>query len=252
MSSVLRRILPLVAALAMVCAIGPQTGITHASGRTLAVTTAADTSCTNGFLSLRCAIGEANSDGSGDTIIFQIATTAVTITLRSALPAVTASNTLIDGYLSNTEGSTPNNDGFTVGDDAVINVTLNGSAVTSGADGLVIEGSNDTVRGLRIVGFEVGGNANGGYGVALMAPVTSGPPITVTGDVVEGNFIGNVNRSAVITPNTNGVGIFAGNVGATIGGGNGDCSGSGGGHATPMSSAETSRMASSQRTPTAL
>ncbi|HZO72603.1 MAG TPA: hypothetical protein VFB60_10410, partial [Ktedonobacteraceae bacterium] len=86
----------------------------HAAS-TLTVTTTADlSSCTAGMLSLRCAINQVNKDGSGDTIVFKIPPTDSGCTARASngspictisvtssilgLPALTATNTTINGY----------------------------------------------------------------------------------------------------------------------------------------------------------
>lgn len=222
MSFAIRRAFPLGAILALALGAGIYPSPARASGGLISVTTNADlSSCPSGpgqpGFSLRCAIDYENGVGGGDTIIFRITTTATTITLRSALPALTVSNTAIDGYYLNTEGSIQNTNGLAGGNNAVINVTVDGRLVANGPDGIVITGSNDTVRGLRLVGFTIGPGRNGGYAVALEGPAAGGPGPS-TGDKVEGNFIGNVDNRAVITPNTYGVGVFTGNVGAIVGG----------------------------------
>jgi parallel beta-helix repeat protein len=169
---------------------------THAAS-TLTVTTTADSlaPCAPASMSLRCAISQANTDGSGDTIAFNIPTASpgcagapavCTIKPVAALPNLTASNTTIDGFSQ--PGAHPNTNSLPAGINAVITVQLDGSSAGNGVDGLTLSGSNNVVLGLSITGFRFAsdptGHITGGNGVALLGP----------GSTVQGNFIG-------VTPN---------------------------------------------------
>ncbi len=120
--------------------------------------------------SLRQALTEAaasNSPGA-DTIDFKLAGTGpFVITPASPLPALTHP-TIIDGYSQ--PGSHTNS--LSTGDNAVIEVEINGSSA-GGAAGLVLSGGGSTVEGLSITGFADGILISG-----------SG------GDTITGNFIG--------------------------------------------------------------
>src|SRR5690348_11061837 len=131
---------------------------------TLVVNTAADLAapCQASAFSLRCAITQANADGSGDTIDFHIPASApgcagtpavCTIQPRRALPALTASLTVIDG--GSQPGASPDTLPIGKGDDAVITVRLDGALAGKGANGIVVTGVHDTVRGLSVTGFIV-------------------------------------------------------------------------------------------------
>jgi hypothetical protein len=113
------------------------------------VTNAAD----SGIGSLRWAIDKVNgTSGVPDVILFKIPGPGLhTITPLSALPPVTHTGGLvIDGYTQ--PGSAPNT--LAVGDNAVLNVALDGRAAgLSAGAGLVIQGGSTTVRGLIVDGF---------------------------------------------------------------------------------------------------
>ena len=163
---------------------------------TLVVNTTADLAapCQTSAFSLRCAITQANADGSGDTVVFHIpastpgcaGTPAVcTIQPRRALPALKASLTVIDG--GSQPGATPDTLPIGKGDNAVITVRLDGARAGKGTDGIVVTGANDTVKGLSITGFIIcftcgpnPGQQTGGAGLSLRG----------TGDVVAGDMIG--------------------------------------------------------------
>src|SRR5690242_19466422 len=163
---------------------------------TLVVNTTADlpAPCQAGAFSLRCAIAQANADGSGDTIDFHIPANApgctgtpavCTIQPRRSLPVLTASSTVIDG--SSQPGAAPDTVPISRGDNAVITVRLDGTLAGKGVDGIDVTGAHDTVRGLSITGFIVcfvcgpnPGQQTGGAGLSLRG----------VGDVVAGNMIG--------------------------------------------------------------
>src|SRR5579862_196570 len=145
----IRRAVALVAAIALAGLVGvAPTRIAHAA-TTISVNTAADLPSCNApgtpNFSLRCAINYENGIGGGDTIDFEISASAVTLHLRSQLPTLTASNVTIDGYDTSTEGSTRNTNSLAAGDNAVINVTVDGDSL-AGNDGFIVYGSNDTIE----------------------------------------------------------------------------------------------------------
>ena len=94
---------------------------------------------------LRAAMEQANYTPGADAINFAIPGSGVkSIAPESALPTITEAVT-INGYSQ--PGAQPNTKA--VGSDAVLKIELNGADVPDG-DGLVIEASNSTVRGLVI------------------------------------------------------------------------------------------------------
>jgi hypothetical protein len=140
--------------------------------------------------SLRWAIDQVNADSNlneMDAINFDIPGTGVqTIYLSSALPLV-MHPVLIDGYTQ--PGASPNT--LTTGDNAVLNVVLDGSQAGP-VDGLVLESGNSTVRGLVIDNFAAA--PDGGL-------VLSGSG----NDVVRGNFIGTDPTGESAVANSNGI-----------------------------------------------
>ncbi|HEY6803613.1 MAG TPA: hypothetical protein VI306_08545 [Pyrinomonadaceae bacterium] len=131
-------------------------------------------------ISLREAITAANNTPGADTINFQIPGAGVkTITLTSALPAITGPVT-IDGYtqnpcISNPVPSCSKPNTLAVGSDAVLLIELkrDNNSDSSNPIGLNLEGGNSIVRGLVINSF------NG-----------SGIQIHSDGNTVAGCFIG--------------------------------------------------------------
>jgi CSLREA domain-containing protein len=124
------------------------------------------------FCTLRAAIQEANATPGPDTINFSLNTAAdgvATISPESPLPPITQTVT-IDGYTQ--PGASPNT--RAVGNNAVLNVQLDGSKVPSDI-GLEIDTSDSSViRGLAINRF--------GNGISI-----SGDSVA---NRIEGNFIG--------------------------------------------------------------
>lgn len=193
---------------------------------TLTVNTTKDLgpSCQAAAFSLRCAIARANADGSNDTIAFQIpsgdagcAGTPMVCTLRptSALPSLTASGTLIDGYTQ--PGSAVNGRAMPQGDNASIAVRLDGSKAGKGTDGLTLLGSGDTVRGLAITGFILCDICTG-----IPGQITGGSGLRIdgSGEKVTGDFIGLLADGRTAAPNQfAGVNVF-GTGSNTIGGEN--------------------------------
>ncbi len=107
-------------------------------------------------VSLREAIIAANNTAGTDTVSFNIAGSGVqTINLTSALPAITNA-IVINGYTQS--GSSANT--LASGNDAVLNVVLNGSGAGANAHGLrLLSGSSgSTIQGLSIQNFT-------GYGI---------------------------------------------------------------------------------------
>src|SRR5262249_54531035 len=92
-----------------------------------------------------------------------------TITPLSSLPAIT-DPAIIDGYTQ--PGSSPNT--LAVGDNAVLEIRLDGASAGSNVSGLALQGSGgSTIRGLSLTGF----SSNGIF-------------VSSSGNVIEGNFIG--------------------------------------------------------------
>lgn len=173
-------------------------------GLPLVVTTAADLASpcsSSSSYSLRCAINQANTDGAGDSIGFNIPSgcsgspAVCTIQPVSSLPPLTAPSTAINAYTqpgarANTlvvaDPSRANN----AGDTGVIAVRLNGAGAGASSDGLTIAAAYDDVEGLAIENF-------GGAGVHL-----SGQAATF--DIVAGDFLGVDVNGATAGPNGNG------------------------------------------------
>jgi CSLREA domain-containing protein len=162
-----------------------------------------DASTTGPQCTLRAAIEEANAtanSGGADEIHFDIGGTGLarTISPTSELPAITEALT-IDGYTQ--AGSSPNT--LAEGNDALLNVQLDGFNAGADAHGLVIQTADSTIKGLVIRRFD-------GAGVRIA------PGVGVSGNAVEGNFIG-VNRDG-ITDRGNGYGLFISSESNVIGG----------------------------------
>jgi hypothetical protein len=136
-----------------------------------------DTSSTRGIqCTLRAAIQETNvteTVADPDVIRFNIGDTdsVKTISPLSPLPAIIGP-TFIDGYTQ--RGARENT--LEVGNDAVLKVQLSGTGAGTGASGLQITGSNCTIKGLVINGFDAHGIEITGSGETF--------------NRVEGNFIG--------------------------------------------------------------
>lgn len=131
--------------------------------------------------SLREAINRTNTDTDKDYIDFSILGGGVqTITPGSALPDISES-VIIDGY-SQPESS-PNT--LNIGNDAVLNVQLNGASAGVGSSGLRISATNSEVYGLIIHGF--GNNGNG--------IIFTGTGNTIAGCQVGLNALGNESQN---------------------------------------------------------
>jgi Domain of unknown function (DUF4347)/Bacterial Ig-like domain/Beta-propeller repeat len=158
-----------------------------------------DTGVTNtqdsGEGSLRQAILNANAFTGTDTISFNILGTGVqTINLASALPNITDA-VVINGYSQS--GASQNT--LATGNNAVLNIVLNGSSAGAGVDGLVLADGADgsTIEGLVIQGF----SSNGIY-----------LQNNSDGNIIRGNFIGiNAAGNAAASNSGNGVRIESSN-----------------------------------------
>ncbi|HAZ47375.1 MAG TPA: hypothetical protein DCZ55_23695 [Cyanobacteria bacterium UBA11371] len=152
--------------------------------------------------SLRQAILDANADSGTETIRFNISGSGTqTINLASALPNITET-VVINGYTQS--GASKNT--LATGNNAILNVVLNGSGAGANANGLVLADGADgsTIEGLAIQGFT-------GSGITTK----SGSD----GNIIRGNFIGtNAAGNAAVGNNVDGVAIQSAN--NTIGGSN--------------------------------
>jgi hypothetical protein len=148
---------------------------------------------------LRAAIDYANMQSDTTTVTFNIPGSGVhTIQPLSELPPI-AQNVIIDGY---SQPGAVRNDLFT-GDDAVLQIDLDGSLAGADASGLIFHGSNITVQGLAIHNFSAAG---------ILIATLSG-----ANDKVFGNFIG-TDSSGTLAQGNRGNGIEIDNSqGITIG-----------------------------------
>jgi hypothetical protein len=185
--------------------------LVHAAS-TLTVTTTADTAppCSASAFSLRCAIARANTDGSGDTIVFNIPAASnncfgtppvCRIGLSGSLPVLTASHTTINGYTQ--PGARPNSHALRNGDNAILTIAIDNPTLTQGFDALDMTGSNNTIEGLDITGFLINLYTRTG-GNALFIELGS------NNNLIAGNFFGVGTDGNSVGPNTNGV-LVAGN-----------------------------------------
>ncbi len=152
----------------------------------------------DGSVSLREAIVAANNTAGTDTVNFGITGTGVkTINLASALPAIT-DTIVINGYSQT--GSSVNT--LATGNNAVLNIVLNGAGAGAGANGLTLAAgsSGSSLRGLVIDNFSQ-------YGISVSS----------ANNTLAGNFIG-LNQAGNAAAG-NSYGIYINNVGGnTIGG----------------------------------
>ena len=146
-----------------------------------------------------------------DTIAFNIPGAAagprtinVGATGLGALPMITDA-VIIDGYTQ--PGSSPNT--LAVGDDAVVNIVLNGGA-GGAANGLVLASSGSTVRGLAIHSFlDPSGSAGTGWGIIVNG----------SNNTISGNFIGSDQTGSTDLGNRrDGIEFRGSNSGNVIGG----------------------------------
>jgi len=151
---------------------------------------------------LRAAIQESNDTNGVDQIRFNIVSAASvkTISPASALPTITEALT-INGYSQT--GASANT--LAEGNDAVLKIQLNGTNAGS-ANGLVIQASDSTVKGLVINRFEGNGVLISGSGA--------------TGTKVQGNFLGTNAAGSADRGNGDGVAISSASdstIGSAIG-----------------------------------
>src|SRR6266511_3479784 len=137
------------APLGLVCFL--QFSVTAAPAATFTVTNTND----SGPGSLRQAILDANAAPGADTIAFNIPEAGVhTISPLSPLPALTDdAGVTIDGYTQ--PGSSANT--LPIGNDAVLTIEIDGTAAGGFVNGLRVQGTNATVRGLVINRFALSG-----------------------------------------------------------------------------------------------
>ena len=167
---------------------------------TLTVTNTSD----SGAGSLRDAIDQSNSTvGITDTIAFAITgagctgtPTVCTIQPASALPPLT-DPVIIDGYTQ--PGSSPNS--LAVGDNAVILVEIDGSAINGAASAFFILTTDTVIKGLVINRFSNPGISIGAQG----------------GHAIRGCFIG-TDPTGTLAAGSRGSGIFMASSNNTIGG----------------------------------
>jgi len=150
------------------------------------VTTALD----SGAGSLRSAIASANSTPGADTINFAIGTGLQTITLTSALAAITETVT-IDGTTQPGFAGAPL-------------IALSGASAGATTSGLRLNAANCMVRGLIISGFKDNG--------ILIAGATA------TGNMVQGCYVGTNAAGTAAVPNVDDGIEISGSAKATLGG----------------------------------
>jgi hypothetical protein len=159
--------------------------------RTLLSTFTVTNTNDNGDGSFRRAIYESNASPGANTITFDIPGTGPqVIKPLTPLPSATVP-VVIDGYTQ--PGFSPNT--ASQGDNATLDVVLDGSALTSSTPGvgLEIKADDSTVRGLDIRNFS-------GVGMVFVG----------SGDLLQGSFIGVDPSGMVAAPNGLGVGVFGG------------------------------------------
>jgi hypothetical protein len=182
------RIARLLAALTLATVLMINTASAPAASpvNTYTVTSTAD----SGEDTLRYAINQANTNPGADTITFNLSGCAsvCTISPLTALPALSAGGTTIDGYTQ--PGSAP----ATRNEPATILVELDGS-LSPASYGLGITSAGNTIQGLAIVRFK-------GNGVAISGAAA-------TGNVIAGNHIG-VTPSADLTMGNLWDGVYIG------------------------------------------
>ena len=135
---------------------------------------------------LRAAIQEANDTAGVDVISFNITSASKTITPATPLPAITDQVT-INGYSQS--GATPNTKA--ANSNAVLVVVLDGVNAGAAANGLRVDSSGTSIRGIVIMRF-------GEAGVRIAG----------SGNVVAGNFIGTDRPGTTKRPNGTGVAVF--------------------------------------------
>jgi len=137
----------------------------------------------SGAGSLRQAILDANNHTGPDTISFNISgcSGVCTISLSSALPALTGGQTTINGYSQ--PGSAP----ATSSSPATLLVEIDGTGVAGDVDGLHITSYGNTIRGLVLHDFDSAVRIEGAAGNAISGNYIG---TDATGSSAQGNQIG--------------------------------------------------------------
>ncbi len=139
-----------------------------------------------GACTLRAAIEQANALPGADTIAFNMPGPGVhTITPASPLPALTDdAGVTMDGYTQPGSGANT----LAIGNDAVLTIEIDGTAAGESANGLRIQGTYATVRGLVINRFAGAGILiTSGYGHRVGGCFLGTDP---TGTIARGNQTG--------------------------------------------------------------
>jgi hypothetical protein len=149
----------------------------------------------------------AASDAAGGGTGFSANTGVATITPQSALPPI-VNPVFIDGYTQGRGTSFPASPNkLAIGDNAVLNIVVDGSLITTRATGLAIGGGSSTVQGLTIQNFNDEIDLNSSNNVvagnslqrANTGPGTLGRGVTMlseSGSVTSNNTIGGITQDA--------------------------------------------------------
>jgi CSLREA domain-containing protein len=161
----------------------------------------------NGVCTLRAAIQEANALAGPDTINFNIPLPTNQssggdswwrISPGSALPTITANNTIVDGTTQTTNQGDTNSLGP--------EIELEGTGAGAGVDGLLISSANNIVRGLVINSFNGNGiNINSGNGNTIEGNYI-GTDATGTNDLGNGDISGIAGGGIWVSSNNNVIG----------------------------------------------
>jgi hypothetical protein len=173
----------------------------------------------SGAGSLRQAILDANAtSGVRETILFNIAGAGVhTISPTSALPDIT-DPVVVDGYTQ--PGAIPNT--LATGDNASIQIELNGAGAGAGVDGLRFVANGSTVRGLVINRFSRDGISLNGSDNNIISGNFIGTDTTGTTDLgngavgVEGEFFSNAINNLIGGTTPAARNIISGNGGSGV------------------------------------
>ena len=149
----------------------------------------------SGAGSLRQAIIDANALAGADTIDFAIAGSGVqTINLLSALPTITETVTI----------DATTQAGYASGAPTVV---LEGGGAGANANGITLQASNSTVRGLQIQGFVNGSSGTTGAGIVIDGSTGGGDNNTISDNVLTqqqrvGHRLRSVRSSSPVRPTT--------------------------------------------------
>ncbi len=165
-------------------------------------------------VSLREAIIAANNTAGTDTVNFNISGAGVkTISLASALPAITDA-IVINGYSQT--GSSANT--LAVGNDAVLNVVLDGSSAGAGADGLRLNSgsSGSQIRGLVIdnfAGYGINAQSSGSHTIAGNWIGVDSSGATAAGNVAGGVYLNSSDFNTIGGSTVGDRNVISGNAG---------------------------------------